>query len=288
MSKIIYLFREGIRNLWRHKLTAFTAIGSVFFSLLIIGAFIIVQQNSYQLIDYIRSEYKIEVFFEDNVTNEDAQLIVDQIKALDGVQSIAIVTKEHALKIYQEQFDENLIDILGYNPLPCSAVLNIEKHGNTEVDVEPLITNLEKILNVDEVVYEGTLIRRVEYFYKTIVKIISYIAIGLLVITIIVISNTVKLSVYAKQDLIQNLKSIGATKMFIKTPFIIEGILDGIIGAILAIIVLLVAVRSGNVYFADLFSFKILFNQYGMVWLMAIAILIGLIGSYRGIRVLLK
>ena len=288
MSKIIYLFREGIRNLWRHKLTAFTAIGSVFFSLLIIGAFIIVQQNSYQLIDYIRSEYKIEVFFEDNVTNEDAQLIVDQIKELDGVQSIAIVTKEHALKIYQEQFDENLIDILGYNPLPSSAVINIEKHGNTEVDVEPLITNLEKILNVDEVVYEGTLIRRVEYFYKTIVKIISYIAIGLLVITIIVISNTVKLSVYAKQDLIQNLKSIGATKMFIKTPFIIEGILDGIIGAILAIIVLLVAVRSGNVYFADLFSFKILFNQYGMVWLMAIAILIGLIGSYRGIRVLLK
>ena len=288
MSKIIYLFREGIRNLWRHKLTAFTAIGSVFFSLLIIGAFIIVQQNSYQLIDYIRSEYKIEVFFEDNVTNEDAQLIVDQIKELDGVQSIAIVTKEHALKIYQEQFDENLIDILGYNPLPSSAVINIEKHGNTEVDVEPLITNLEKILNVDEVVYEGMLIRRVEYFYKTIVKIISYIAIGLLVITMIVISNTVKLSVYAKQDLIQNLKSIGATKMFIKTPFIIEGILDGIIGAILAIIVLLVAVRSGNAYFADLFSFKILFNIYGMVWLMAIAILIGLIGSYRGIRVLLK
>ncbi len=288
MNKIIYLIQEGIKNLWRHKLTAFTAIGSVFFSLLIIGTFIIVNQNSHQLIDYIRSKYKIEVFFEDHVTNEDAQLIVDQIKELDGVQSIDIVTKEDALKIYQEQFDENLIDILGYNPLPNSAVINIEKHGNAEVDVEPLITNLEKIPNVDEVVYEGTLIRRVEYFYKTIVKMVSYIAIGLLVITIIVISNTIKLSVYAKQDLIQNLKSIGATKMFIKTPFIIEGILDGIIGAILAIIVLIIAARSGNVYIADLFSFKILFNIYSMVWLVAIAILIGLFGSYRGIRVLLK
>ncbi len=288
MSKIIYLFHEGIRNLWRHKLTAFTAIGSVFFSLLIIGVFIIVHQNSYQLIDYIRSKYKIEVFFKDNVTNAEAQLTVDQIKELDGVQSIDIVTKEDALRIYQEQFDENLIDILGYNPLPNSAVINIEKHGNTEVDVEPLITKLETIPNVDDVVYEGTLIRRVEYFYKTIVKIVSYIVIGLLVITIIVISNTVKLSVYAKQDLIQNLKSIGATKMFIKTPFIIEGILDGIIGAITAIIVLLIAARSGNAYFANLFSFKILFNIYGMVWLMAIGILMGLIGSYRGIRVLLK
>lgn len=288
MSKVIYLFREGIRNLWRHKLTAFTAIGSVFFSLLIIGTFIIIKQNSYQLIDYVRSKYKIEVFFEDNVTNEDAQLIVDQIKELDGVQSITVITKEDALKIYQEQFDENLIDIFGYNPLPNSAVINIDKHRNTEIDVEPLITNLEKIPNVDEVVYEGTLIRRVEYFYKTAVKIISYIAIGLLIITIIVISNTIKLSVYAKQDLIQNLKSIGATKLFIKTPFIIEGILDGIIGAILAIIVLFIAARSGNTYFTDLFSLKILFNTYSMIWIMAIAILIGLIGSYRGIRVLLK
>ncbi|MFC1565647.1 cell division protein FtsX [Candidatus Neomarinimicrobiota bacterium] len=288
MSKIIYLFHEGIRNLWRHKLTAVTAIGSVFFSLLIIGTFIIVHQNSYQLIDYIRSKYKIEVFFENHVTSDDAQQIVDQIKELDGVQSIALITKDDALKIYQEQFNENLVDILGYNPLPNSAVINIEKHGNTEVDVRPLIINLEKIPNIDEVVYEGTLIRRVEYFYNITVRIISYIAIGLLVITIIVISNTIKLSVYAKQDLIQNLKSIGATKRFIRIPFIIEGILEGIIGALLAIAVLYIAVRSSNMYFTDIISFKIDFDIIGIIWLFAIAIFIGLIGSYRGIRTLLK
>jgi len=288
MSKIIYLFHEGIRNLWRHKLTAVTAIGSVFFSLLIIGTFILVHQNSHQLIDYIRSKYKIEVFFENHVTNEDAQLIVDKIKELDGVQSIALITKDDAIKIYQEQFNENLIEILGYNPLPNSAVINIEKHGNTEVDVGPLITDLEKIPNIDEVVYEGTLIRRVEYFYNITVRIISYIAIGLLVITIIVISNTIKLSIYAKQDLIQNLKSIGATKRFIRTPFIIEGILEGIIGTILAIAVLFIAIRSGNIYFVNIISFKIDFDIVGIIWLFAIAIFIGLIGSYRGIRTLLK
>lgn len=288
MSKLLFLFHEGIRNLWRHKLTSFTAIGSVFFALLIIGIFIIVQQNSHQLIDYIRSKYKIEVFFQDQVTNSDAQIAIDHIKTLEGVQSIALVSKEDALNIYQDQFDENLIEILGYNPLPISAVINLDKKGNTEVDVEPLISNLEKIVNVEEVVYEGTLIRRVEYFYNTTVKIITYIAIGLLVITIIVISNTVKLSVYAKQDLIKNLKSIGATKMFIRTPFIIEGILDGLIGAIFAIIVLFIATQSGNSYFSDFMSFKILFNIFGMMWLLVFAFVIGLIGSYRGIRVLLK
>ncbi len=288
MSKILYLLHEGIRNLWRHKLTAVTAIGSVFFSLLIIGTFIVVHQNSHQLIDYIRSKYKIEVFFEDYVTSDNAQLIVDQIKELDGVQSITLVTKDDALKIYQDQFNENLIDILGYNPLPNSAIINIEKHGNTEIDVEPLITNLERIPNIDEVVYEGTLIRRVEYFYNMTIKIISYFAIGLLVITIIIISNTIKLSVYAKQELIQNLKSIGATKRFIRTPFVIEGILEGIIGALLAITVLLIAVKSGNAYISDIISFNITFDNVGILWLLAIAVFIGLLGSYRGIRTLLQ
>ncbi len=288
MSKIFYLLHEGIRNLWRHKLTAVTAIGSVFFSLLIIGTFIVVHQNSHQLIDYIRSKYKIEVFFEDYVTSDNAQLIVDQIKELDGVQSITLVTKDDALKIYQDQFNENLIDILGYNPLPNSAIINIEKHGNTEIDVEPLITNLERIPNIDEVVYEGTLIRRVEYFYNMTIKIISYFAIGLLVITIIIISNTIKLSVYAKQELIQNLKSIGATKRFIRTPFVIEGILEGIIGALLAITVLLIAVKSGNAYISDIISFNITFDNVGILWLLAIAVFIGLLGSYRGIRTLLQ
>ncbi len=288
MSKLFYLFHEGVRNVWRHKLTAFTAIGSVFFSLLIIGTFIIINSNSHQLIDYVRSKYKIEVFFDVQITNEEAQEIIDQINEYDGIQSIALITKENALGIYQEQFDEDLIEILGYNPLPSSAIINIDKNSDDEVNVEPIISRLEIIPNVVDVVYEGTLIRRIEYFYKTAVSIISYIAIGLLIITVIVISNTVKLSVYAKQDLINNLKSIGATKRFIRTPFIIEGVLEGVIGALLSVGVLYLAARSTNTYFADLVIFKINFDLIGMIWLLVIAVLIGFIGSYRGIRTLLK
>ena len=288
MGKLIFLFHEGFRNIWRHKLTAITAIGSVFFALLIIGMFVVIQQNSHQLIDYVRSKYKIEVFFEEQVTNEEAQIIIEQIKQFDGIQSINIITKEDALRIYQEQFDENIIEILGYNPLPTSAIINLENRGNEEVDVEPLIAELEKISNIDDIVYEGTLIRRVEYFYTTTVRIISYIAIGLLIITIIIISNTVKLSVYAKQDLIENLKSIGATKKFIRTPFIIEGLVEGLIGAILAIGVIFILINSAKTYLSDFISFNIEFNIIGIAWILAIGVIIGFIGSYRGIRVLLK
>lgn len=288
MSKLLFLLHEGIRNIWRHKLTAITAIGSVFLALLIIGIFVVINQNSHQLIDYVRSKYKIEIFFEDQITNEEAQAIVEQIKVLDNIKSINLITKEDALRIYQEQFDENLAEILGYNPLPTSAVLNIDHEVNDKVNIEPIILELEKLPNIEDIVYEGTLIRRIEYFYNTAVRIISYIAIILLIITIIIISNTVKLSVYAKQDLIQNLKSIGATKRFMRTPFIIEGLLEGLLGAAFAIGVIYLFVNSAQNYFSNIITFNIVFNWIGVVWILAIAALIGFIGSYRGIRVLLK
>lgn len=288
MSKLFFLLYEGVRNVWRHKLSAVTAIGSVSLVLLIIGIFIVIQQNSHQLIDYIRSKYRIEVFFEDQISNEEAQNIINQIRQFDGIQSIELVTKEDALRIYHEEFEENLLEILGYNPLPTSAIINVEHRGNEEVDINPLINSIERLPSIDEVVYEGTLIRRVEYFYNTSVRIISYIAIILLIITIIVISNTVKLSVYAKQDLIQNLRSIGATKNFIRTPFIVEGILEGLIGAVLSIVVIIALINGSKAYLSEIISFNIEFNLLGIVWILGIAVLIGFIGSYRGIRVILK
>jgi len=288
MSKLFFLFKEGIRNIWRHKMTAVTAIISVFLALLVIGIFVVIQQNSHHFIERIRSEYKIEVFFTDDVDNDQGQEIVNQIKTIDDISSVKLITKEEALNIYQSDFGEDLFKLLGHNPLPVSAVIELDKSGNEEIDVEPLIDSIQNLDNIDEVVYEGTLIRRIEYFYNITVKILTYIAIALLVITIIVISNTVKLSVYAKQDLIKNLKSIGASKRFIKTPFIIEGILEGVIGAGLAVAVIFILVNATNKYFSELVTFNIDFNLIGVAWIIGIAILIGFIGSYRGIRVLLK
>ena len=288
MSKLFFLFKEGIKNIWRHKMTAVTAVISVFLALLVIGIFVVIQQNSHHFIERIRSEYKIEVFFTDNVDDELGQDIVNQIKTIDAISSVRLVTKEEALNIYQSDFDEDLFEILGYNPLPVSAMIELDNSSSEDINVEPIVGALQKLDNVDEVVYEGSLIRRVEYFYNITVKVLSYIAIALLVITIIVISNTVKLSVYAKQDLIQNLRSIGASKRFIKTPFIIEGILEGVIGAGFAIIVIYLLVNAINEYFSELVTFNIDFNLIGTLWILGIAALIGFIGSYRGIRVLLK
>lgn len=288
MSKLFFLFKEGIKNIWRHKMTAVTAIISVFLVLLVIGIFIVIQQNSHHFIERIRSEYKIKVFFTENVDNGHGQEIVNQMKTIDDISSVKLVTKEDALKIYQSDFDEDLFELLGYNPLPVSAVIELEKSGNKEIDVEPIINAIHNLDNIDEVEYEGTLIRRVEYFYNITVRILTYIAIALIVITIIVISNTVKLSVYAKQDLIQNLKSIGASKRFIKTPFIIEGILEGVIGAGFAVSVIFILVKATNKYFSELVTFNIDYNLIGVAWIIVIAVLIGFIGSYRGIRVILK
>ncbi|MEE9573591.1 MAG: hypothetical protein V3W20_11120, partial [Candidatus Neomarinimicrobiota bacterium] len=92
--KFIFLFMEGFKNFWRHKLTAVTAVVSIFLSLLSIGFLIILYQNSGILMDYLRSKYKIEVFYDIVLTNEEAIVLTEQIREIEGIQSATLINKE--------------------------------------------------------------------------------------------------------------------------------------------------------------------------------------------------
>ena len=118
MDKFLFLFGEGLKNLWRHKLTVFTAIFSIFLSLTTAGVLFIAEQNTQKLIEYMRSKYKIEVFFANSITDEQAKQTVLEIRKIPGVYSTTLITKGQALQIYKSQFDEDLVEFLDYNMLP--------------------------------------------------------------------------------------------------------------------------------------------------------------------------
>ena len=96
MDKFMFLFSEGIKNLWRHKLTAFSAIFSIFLTLIIAGSLIITSQNTNKVIEYLRGKYKIEVFFNDNISVQKVEDIVSSFNKIDGVRSTTIITKNDA------------------------------------------------------------------------------------------------------------------------------------------------------------------------------------------------
>ena len=290
MDKFLYLLTEGVKNTWRHKMTAFTAIFSLFIALYIVGLLATVGNNTHKVLHYLRSKYKIEVFFKQDVSNEEAVGMIHRIKKIKGVRTATIIEKEDAMRIFKDQFGENITDILGYNPLPVSAVVNVDRTRRNPLRVEPIIKEIRTIDRVEEIRYQGNLINKIERNYKRVSDRFPYFSGIIIFIAILIIYNTIKLSVYSRRDLIRSLQLIGATRLFVKLPFIIEGIFIGLISVILVFPALMGTVKGVNYMVSNFTSMniKLIFDTSVWIWLFALVVVITLIGSYRAASSFLK
>jgi len=289
MDKIMFLLSEGLKNLWRHKLTAFTAVFSIFLTLTLAGSLIIVSENTGKIIEYLRDKYKIEVFFKQNISNERIEEVVREFKSIKGVRSTTIITKIDAKKIFKSQFGENVLDIVGYNPLPASCVINLVKNQKDKLNIRPIIDRLRKFSEVDEVNYQGRLINRIESSYQAFVKISVLLLIIVLIISVLIISNTVRLTIYAKNELIKSFQLVGATRTFIKTPFILEGIFHGLIGALVATLLLYTIMEFASDFLLSVIGLEIDFSFFNLLFILSnLGIIISYFASSRAISKFLK
>ena len=162
MEKVKYLLLEGFKNIWRHKMTTLTSIFSIFIIVYIVALLATFGTNTHKLLHYLRSKYKIEVFFNQTVSNEEAVALIYKIKSIQGVRAATIIEKEDAIRIFKDQFGEDIIELLGYNPLPVSAVVNIDRGRRDPIKIEPIIQEIRSISEVSEIRYQGNLINKIE------------------------------------------------------------------------------------------------------------------------------
>ena len=290
MDKLFYLIIEGVKNTWRHKVTAFTAIFSLFISLYIIGIIAIAGDNSYKILQYLRSKYKIEVFFNEDLTSEEAIGVIHKIKKINGVKTATLIDKEDAIRIFKDQFGENIIDLLGYNPLPASSVVNIDRSIREPLKIEPIIQEIKSIKYVDEIRYQGSLIKKIEKNFNTISEYLPYFSAVVVLIIGIIIYNMIKVSIYSRRETIKSLQLIGASRIFIKLPFIFEGLLISMISVLLVSPALLVTVEGANYIIGNftVFNVNAIFDYSLFLWLSILVISISILSSYRAASNFLK
>ena len=283
LDRILFLFAEGFRNLLRHKLTVFAAIFSVFMTMIIIGSLLIIGKNTNKLIFYLRSKYKIEVFFDGEMSKRDALKLVEDIGSIEGVRNTTFIDKENATRIFEKQFGENILDYIDRNPLPMSCVVNVNRTGDFELDIFPIVKKINALEGVDNVEHQGKLIQRIEDYHNRFTKLFFICSIIIIGITITIIYNTIKLTIYAKKDLIQDLHIIGATNTFVKVPFLIEGVLQGLIGSSVAFIFLSIALKIGNGLISQFAAITIRMDPAAASVMLLIGILISFIGSFLSV-----
>ena len=284
IDRFLYLVSEGIRSLWRTKTTALATISAIGIAASFVVFSAVVGENISGIIQIARGQYEFQVFFSEDVDNIRAAELVDQIGAIEGIKSASLITKEEAADIFQREFGENIFDLLEENPLPPGSVLKLQQPKDRKIEVNPIIKQIELVEGVDEVRYQERLISLIERYYKGFFAAVTALAAAILFGTVILISNTIRLSIYARQDLIRILKLVGATDRFVGFPFMIEGILEGFFGSLLAAAVSYGFVEGSNYFFS-------LFTQYRLVWqFQVVALLVGVIvffsfvGSMRAVR----
>ncbi|MBT4734609.1 MAG: ABC transporter permease [Candidatus Marinimicrobia bacterium] len=290
MDQIIFLVSEGFKNVWRHKATSLTAIFTLYVTLIIVGLFMVGGENIHKTIQYVRSKYKVEVFYEQDVSDFQAKAIAEKIKKIRGVRSATVIGKQDAVNIFQDQFGEDIFSVLGYNPLPASTVVNFDRNSPKRLKFNAIIQEIESMDGVDVVRHQGILVNKLERYYQKVLKNFPLVSGLIVLITVLVIYNTVKLSVYSRKSLIYSMQLIGATKSFIKMPFVFEGLLMGTISTLLVYPSMLGFIKAGNFIIKSIahLNMSLSVDPFIWLWLAGLAGIISVLGSYRAISSILK
>lgn len=233
MSKFMYAFRQTIKQVKRNKGMAFTSVFAIAAMLIILGIFMMIIVNINTAAEVVKQDYNnIEIFFKDSVKTDDILKLQKEIAKWKEVDEVKFRSKDDALKILKKRWGEKgyLLNGLASNPLPNSLVLTVDKIEKSDA----VAKKAEKVAGVEDVKYYQDTIKKLvsatRGFQIATVVIMAF----LIVIATVVVSNTIKLTVFNRSDEIVIMKYVGATNWFIRAPFLLEGILIGIVSSLLA------------------------------------------------------
>lgn len=300
---ITYLLGEGIRNVFKNKKSTSASIIIMSLTMLIFGVFFVITQNINSIMKQIESEQGIEVFLYD-ISEDQTKALEDYIRNIDGINTVEYKSKEDALNQLKSQFKDREDLLSGYdenNIFPASYVVTltdltknnevkqkIDEYDKGKSDTEKVI---KKITSSDETI--TTLIN----LANGIRIITGVILVILIIISIFIISNTIKLTVHARREEISIMKYVGATNSFIRWPFIVEGIIIGIISGAISIIILginynLIAnkILESQVVSAMSINLLTFADMFGLIVLVytILGVGIGILGSCISMRRYLK
>jgi cell division transport system permease protein len=290
-----YLIGEGFTNVFKNKKSTGASLMIMCATMIIFGIFLMLSENINHFVDDIKSEQGFQVFLYNDATDEEIQEVGDKIRALDGVNTVEFKNKEDAMNVMKEKFGDSayLIESYGADIYSTSYIVTLTDLSLSK-DVQNKILefdNVKRITSSDETV--TTLLN----LAKGIKIITGVILILLVIISIFIISNTIKLTVHARRKEISIMKYVGATNNFIRWPFIVEGMVIGVLASAISIVIVggaysVLAEQAVNASIMkniglSLVSFKDMISSIIVVY-MLLGIGIGAIGSVISMRKYLK
>lgn len=233
---LVYFLRKALGNIWTNPFLSLVTLSTIAISMLILGLFSLIYLNVQQSLHQMGGELQITAYLQETISSEQAEVLRSKVADWPEVEGITYISKEQALARFRSQLREyaGILEGLKENPLPASLELTLMPQYGRSGNIKELSTRLGRLPGVAEVQYGRKWMAKLRVFVE-VMKLVGITVGGLLLIaTIFVISNTIKLTFYSRREELEIMRLVGATDFFIKAPFLIEGLLHGLGGALLA------------------------------------------------------
>lgn len=272
---------EDSRAAKKTKTIYVSTVISISLVLLMVGLLGLILVHGRKLSNYVKENILLNVIINEGTKEVDILQLQKQIEGNNYVKNTAYVSKEVAAKNLTADLGEDFIKFLGYNPLLSTIDVYLKADYANNESIEVLSKQLRKNAIINEVRYQKSLVDMINQNIRTISLVILGFGTVLLIIAVALINNTIRLAIYSQRFLIKSMQLVGATRGFIRKPFINYGILHGFIAGLIAIILLLLTLYFAQqeipelVVLTDMFEFAIVF-----IGVVAVGILISGISTY--------
>ncbi|MBQ7385530.1 MAG: permease-like cell division protein FtsX [Ruminococcus sp.] len=285
ISGLGYLLKEGIKSIWSNRMMSLASIGVLVSCLLLTGAAELITLNVSSVVDDIGGENVTRVFLDQEVTDLEAVYIQDEIGKLSNVSYTEFVSKDEAIKQYEDTLREDIFSQMQGegNPLPNSVdvtLTDLSLYDDTMAQITA-IDGVDSVRDTREIASKLTSL-------STLVSSMSlWIVLALSLISIFIISNTIRMTMYSRRFEISIMKSVGATDTFIRIPFVFEGMIIGLISGVIGSLLLTLVYDAVMKGVQDIMQFKFIpYDELAIyVWIAfsVSGMLIGMLGSILSI-----
>ena len=292
LSKGLYLIREGFRSIKTHGFMSFASVAIITACLIIIGSITLLSLNIDKLIADLEQQNEIVAFVNESITDEEtAKALESSILTVGNIESAEFVSRENAMKNFMSKYDDRLMEGIDASVFRHRFVLHLTDISQM-AETKKALEAVPGILKVNaQIEYADRFVR-----VRNIVSVISLILTAVLTfVSFFIMSNTIKLTTYGRREEIAIMKMVGATNAFIRTPFVIEGLILGLLGGLFGFLIqwLLYTLLNSSLMDTLTGSFVTLVPFKTVMWpllaaFLGIGVLIGVFGGLNAIRNYLK
>jgi len=240
VATVIYLLcRTAVRGVVSSGMTSLAAIATIAVTLVLVGAFVLLVGNMRGLLDDFGDDLQLTVYFDEGLAVEESRSIATRAATVEGVQRVRLVTPDHALERFrQNPGAEALLEGLETNPLPASLEITLQPAARTSRGLNRVERALSGLPGIDEIAKGQEWIEG----YTRATALVRFAAVGLgavlAVSALMIVANTIRLAIFSREDELEILSLVGASRTFVRVPFLLEGTIQGIAGGLLAVAVL--------------------------------------------------